>query len=171
MSDVDEFGLPIDEPEEDATEEGSQDTSKGLKALRAAHRKAQKENDELKKQLSDFRVSQRKSTIADALTDKGLSAKLAKFVLADAGDSELDSEFVDKWVQENGELFGIEPNESEVDEETVTAHKRVSQASNKAKPQGTSLEELGQRLSELDPNDKDFLSKKAEIYAGLSSIR
>jgi hypothetical protein len=170
MPDVDEFDFAV-EDEDEATEEGSQDTSKGLKALRAAHRKAQKENDELKKQLSEFRESQRKNTVADALDAKGLSKKLAKFVIADAGDSEINTEYIDTWLSENGELFGIEPDAQQVDEETQDAARRVSQASSKAKPQGTSIEELYQRLGELDPKDPEFRTKQRAIYDGLSSIQ
>lgn len=77
--------------------------SEGMKNMR----KQLKEQGKLIKQLQDeresFQVQNRSAVIAQALTSRGLDAKVAKFYPADLG---ADDESVSKWYDENKDVFG-----------------------------------------------------------------
>lgn len=77
--------------------------SEGIKAMR----KQIKEQGKLLKEQSDliaqFQVQNRGAVLAQALTSRGLDAKVAKFYPADLGT---DEESVDKWYNENKDIFG-----------------------------------------------------------------
>jgi N-acetyl-anhydromuramyl-L-alanine amidase AmpD len=77
--------------------------SEGMKNMR----KQLKEQAKLLKEQSDliaqFQVQNRGSVIAQALVSRGLDAKVAKFYPADLGT---DDESVDKWYNENKDIFG-----------------------------------------------------------------
>lgn len=77
--------------------------SEGMKNMR----KQLKEQAKLLKEQSDviaqFQVQNRGAVITQALTSRGLDAKVAKFYPADLGT---DDESVDKWFNENKDVFG-----------------------------------------------------------------
>lgn len=77
--------------------------SEGMKAMR----KQIKEQGKLLKEQSDliaqFQTVNRGAVLTAALTSRGLDAKVAKFYPADLGT---DDESVDKWYNENKDVFG-----------------------------------------------------------------
>jgi len=77
--------------------------SEGMKNMR----KQLKEQAKLIKQYQDqqdqYQQQMRGSVLAQALTSRGLDAKVAKFYPADLGT---DDESVDKWYNENKDVFG-----------------------------------------------------------------
>lgn len=77
--------------------------SEGMKAMR----KQIKEQGKLLKEQSDliasFQTINRGAVLTAALTSRGLDAKVAKFYPADLGT---DDESVDKWYNENRDVFG-----------------------------------------------------------------
>lgn len=77
--------------------------SEGMKNMR----KQLKEQAKLLKEQSDmiaqFQVQSRGAVLTQALTSRGLDAKVAKFYPADLGT---DDESVDKWYNENKDVFG-----------------------------------------------------------------
>lgn len=77
--------------------------SEGMKNMR----KQLKEQAKLLKEQSDliaqFQVQNRGAVIQQALVSRGLDAKVAKFYPGDLGT---DDESVDKWYQENKDVFG-----------------------------------------------------------------
>lgn len=77
--------------------------SEGMKNMR----KQLKEQAKLLKEQSDliaqFQVQNRGAVVQQALVSRGLDAKVAKFYPADLGT---DDESVDKWYNENKDVFG-----------------------------------------------------------------
>jgi Asp-tRNA(Asn)/Glu-tRNA(Gln) amidotransferase B subunit len=81
----------------------------GPKALREALAKQKAENEALAKSLKDLRDKDR----AREIKDRGLSPKVAKFIPEDAN--------LEKWLEENAEVFGIKPGEAAQTQETQQA--------------------------------------------------
>jgi hypothetical protein len=80
----------------------------GPKALREALKAEKAARKEAEKALNELRTRDRQRTVSDVLKSKGASPALSRFVLADVED--VDEKAVDKWLEENGELFGYEPS-------------------------------------------------------------
>lgn len=106
-----------DEFEQDDAQDNT-DTSP--KALRDAYNKQKAQNVALEKQIAELNGKVRTRELADKLAEKGLNAKVAKFIPADA---ELDD-----WLTENGDLFGVAVASGE------TAQAEQAQAAASAEP-------------------------------------
>lgn len=72
----------------------------GPKALRDALAKQKAENEALSKSLAELRTKDREREIKD----RGLSPKVAKFIPEEAD--------LEKWLEENADVFGIKPGEA-----------------------------------------------------------
>jgi hypothetical protein len=79
------------------------DESEGIKAMRKQIKEQGKLLKEQAELISQFTTQNRGAVIAQALTSRGLDAKVAKFYPADLGT---DDESVDKWYNENKDIFG-----------------------------------------------------------------
>lgn len=119
MSDVD------NEFDDDATET----QSKG-NALRQQNSKLASEKKALEEQLAQLIEKDRARTIADVLRDKQANPKLAKYVARDV-EGDVTAEAVEKWLEEEGELFGYNKPDAEEDPDAEQAA-RISQASSQA---------------------------------------
>lgn len=71
--------------------------SEGIKNLRKAYTKLKKTHEETVTELSTLRAKDREQTVSKVLTEKGLDAKVAKFIPEGAD--------VEEWLTENGSLF------------------------------------------------------------------
>ena len=87
------------------------DGSDLLKKLRKAKRADEKRIKELTEQLETFTKTQRESTVKAILEQKGVNQKAARLVLKDL-EGDFSEEAVSNWLNENGELFGLEVSES-----------------------------------------------------------
>ena len=97
-----------DEDDDQDTEMESQlDGSDLLKKLRKAKRADEKRIKELTEQLEGFSKAQREATVKAVLEKKGVNQKAARLVLKDL-DGDFSEESVSNWLNENGELFGLE---------------------------------------------------------------
>ena len=97
-----------DEDDELDTDTDTQmDGSDLLKKLRKAKRADEKRIKELTEQLEGFSKAQRESTVKAVLEKKGVNQKAARLILKDL-DGEFSEESVSNWLNENGELFGLE---------------------------------------------------------------
>lgn len=105
----DENGNPIDAQ---APGDGSP------KALRDAYEKQKAQNAALEKQVQELMAKDRKREIEDALSEKGINAKVAKFIPVDMP--------LEDWLQENGELFGV--SAASTDGETKVATQEAAPA-------------------------------------------
>ena len=100
-----------DEDDDQDTDTDTQmDGSDLLKKLRKAKRADEKRIKELTEQLEGFTKSQRESTVKAVLEKKGVNQKAARLILKDL-DGEFSEESVSNWLNENGELFGLEVSE------------------------------------------------------------
>ena len=102
--------------------------SEGMKNMRKQLKELAKQNKELMEAQQNWQVQNRSSVISQALTSRGLDAKVAKFYPADLG---ADDESVDKWYNENKDVFGpAQPvSRSSADETTLSdAEQRGYQA-------------------------------------------
>lgn len=77
--------------------------SEGIKAMRKQIKEQGKLLKEQQELIAQFSVQNRGAVLAQALTSRGLDAKVAKFYPADLGT---DDESVDKWYNENKDVFG-----------------------------------------------------------------
>jgi hypothetical protein len=74
-----------------------------VRKLRKADRAKEKRIKELETELGSLRSMQRENTIKSVLENKGISAKVAKFI---PQDIETSAESIDKWIEENADVFG-----------------------------------------------------------------
>ena len=88
------------------------------KDLRRALNKANKQNAELAKQVEDLMRQVKTQSLANILNEKKIPAKIQRWIKRD--EVEASPEAVQKWLDENGEDFGYEP-ESEKPVETPAA--------------------------------------------------
>jgi DNA-binding transcriptional regulator YbjK len=95
------------------------DGSDLLKKLRKAKRADEKRIKELTEQLETFTKTQRESTVKAILEQKGVNQKAARLVLKDL-EGDFSEEAVSNWLNENGELFGLEVSESRNEQNLAT---------------------------------------------------
>ena len=97
-----------DEDDDQDTDTDTQlDGSDLLKKLRKAKRADEKRIKELTEHLETFTKSQRERTVKEVLEKKGVNQKAARLILKDL-DGEFSEDAVSNWLNENGELFGLE---------------------------------------------------------------
>ena len=77
-----------------------------LKKLRKAKRADEKRIKELTEQLESLSKTQRERVIKEVLEQKGVNPKAARFIAKDL-DTDVNEETVAKWLDDNGELFGL----------------------------------------------------------------
>ena len=96
-----------EDEDQDTDNEVQLDGSDLLKKLRKAKRADEKRIKELTEQLETFTKSQRERTVKEVLEKKGVNQKAARLILKDL-DGDFSEESVSNWLNENGELFGLE---------------------------------------------------------------
>lgn len=152
MSDVDEF----------ETENENNESGNAPKALRQQNSKLSKELQEARDLIANLQKETRSRTIADVLRDKQANPKLAKYIARDI-EGDITTETVEKWLADEGELFGYKPVDADGDEgeqfedETVQAARQISNASRNAPP----------APSGLTPERIKSMSAQELIQAGL----
>lgn len=127
-----------DDDEEDFDLEDTRTVDTDLvKQLRKAERMKEKRIKELEAELTNFRTSQRESIISQVLESKGVNPKVAKFI---PQDIEPSATAVESWVQEYGDVFGIQQEQSNNEQAPSLAALRQidSVVANAQTPAGTS---------------------------------
>jgi len=97
-----------DEEDDDTTDDLTSfagDGSDLLKKLRKAKRADEKRIKELTDQLETLSKSQRERTVKEVLESKGVNPKATRLILKDLDD--VSEESVNNWLQDNGDLFGL----------------------------------------------------------------
>lgn len=89
---------------DDENETGNQPQQQG-KGMRAQLEKALKENTELKTKLAETQKQLRSEAVARVIQSKGLKGKVAKLI---PGDVEPNEEAITKWLDEWGDVLGID---------------------------------------------------------------
>lgn len=88
-------------------DDDNDDQSTLVKDLRAALKAANKATETATAEVTQLKGSVRKRTLEEVLVSKGVNAKVAGFIPSDVeGD-----EAVTKWLEDNGDVFGIKPTE------------------------------------------------------------
>lgn len=116
---------------EDDDDQG--DGSNLVKDLRKQIKAFQKQLQDANTEIEGFRREKRASSISSLLEAKQASPKLAKFVARDL-EGDVTEESVASWLEENGELFGWQPQGAVPDDEAQQAA-LISQATSTT-PQG-----------------------------------
>jgi len=121
---------------DDLFDEDSGEAKGGMKALRAAYKKLQKERDAASERASKAEARVVETTVKDVLTSRGVDqakvARLTKYMKVDEVDLG-DQDAVGTWLEENAEDFGLKltettgPDNSQIEAElakqTATADK------------------------------------------------
>lgn len=137
------------------------ETPKDLRKQLAATKKAQKA---LEDELTELRAERRTRTVAELLSTKGLSPKVAKLLPASIDVN--DSTAIDTWLAEYADVFGAPSTEDattsegdQIDDETKAAHQRVANATAGASHAGTAADLLSKINDFTDPEAlKAFLA-------------
>jgi len=140
VADNDEF--------EDSTEETPKD-------LRRQLAKAKKDADELRSQMTELLARDRKRTISDLLSEKGLPAKVAN-LLPDT--VEADPAAIDAWLTEYADVFGVTKTDATdepdgIDPEAKAAHERLANATAGATPAGKPADLLAAMQAAASPEE------------------
>jgi hypothetical protein len=108
------------------------DTDSGndlVKQLRKATKAKDKELAELKAQYESLAKANRERAIKDALASRGVNSKIASFIPQDIDPTE---ESVSKWLEEYGDVFGVQQVETQatpnVDPAQAKAYQRMTNA-------------------------------------------
>lgn len=107
-------------------EEDDDTTTDVVGQLRKVNRALEKRAKELEQELSGLKTQTRQRTVKDVLQAKGLNPKIAAFIPPDIDSSE---EEIVKWVNEYGDVFGIQtPSEEKPAEKSpeVQAQARIN---------------------------------------------
>ncbi len=116
------------EYEDDDDDFTTNDSSNDLvKQLRKAAKQKDKELQELRAQFENLSKGQRERAIKDVLASRGVNSKIASFIPQDIDPTE---ESLSKWLDDNGDVFGIESNQPQatpnVDPAQAAAYKRMT---------------------------------------------
>jgi len=91
-------------------EEDDDTTTDVVGQLRKVNRALEKRAKELEQELSGLKTQTRQRTVKDVLQAKGLNPKIAAFIPQEIDSSE---EEIIKWVNEYGDVFGIQTSSEE----------------------------------------------------------
>jgi len=99
-----------------------------VKQLRKAAKQKDKELAELRAQFDGVSKAQRDRAIKDVLEARGVNKKISAFIPQDIDPTE---ESLSKWLDDYGDVFGIQPQESNqdvVDPAQAAAYKKMNSA-------------------------------------------
>lgn len=94
---------------EDDEEDFEFDSNDAFSQLRKANKQKDKQLKEIQSELAELRREKRDRTIKETLTARGVNPKIASFI---PQDIDLTEESLSKWLEENGEVFGVSSQSS-----------------------------------------------------------
>jgi ABC-type sugar transport system substrate-binding protein len=95
-----------EDEDDDLDMDSSTDGGDLVKKLRKAKRSDEKRIKELTEQLETYSKAQREQTVKSVLEKKGVNQKAARLILKDI--EEVNEESVSNWLEDNGDLFGLQ---------------------------------------------------------------
>jgi hypothetical protein len=95
-----------EDEDDDLDMDSSTDGGDLVKKLRKAKRSDEKRIKELTEQLETYTKAQREQTVKSVLEKKGVNQKAARLILKDI--EEVNEESVSNWLEDNGDLFGLQ---------------------------------------------------------------
>ena len=111
---------------EDDEDEVTTESNDVVKQLRKANKQKEKELADLKSQFETLNKQQRERAIKDVLEARGVNKKISAFIPQDLDPTE---ESLSKWLDDNGDVFGLETTESNqpvVDQATQDAYQKMN---------------------------------------------
>lgn len=122
------------------------------KALREAYKAEKERAKQLEDALAKVQRDLRQRTVRDVLVEKGVNPKLARFVLNDL--DEVTEDGVAKWLDENGELFGVtvEDNQEGSDPEAGEYERAAAARGSSPAPGGDALAKIQSASSQEELN-------------------
>ena len=111
---------------EDDEDEVTTESNDVVKQLRKANKQKEKELADLKSQFETLNKQQRERAIKDVLEARGVNKKISAFIPQDLDPTE---ESLSKWLDENGDVFGLditESNQPVVDQATQDAYQKMN---------------------------------------------
>jgi len=111
---------------EDDEDEVTTESNDVVKQLRKANKQKEKELSDLKSQFETLNKQQRERAIKDVLEARGVNKKISAFIPQDLDPTE---ESLSKWLDENGDVFGLDTTESNqpvVDQATQDAYQKMN---------------------------------------------
>jgi hypothetical protein len=126
--------------------------SNAMKELRKAYKEAQRQNKELAEQLGSMQSSIRDRSIKDVIASKGLPEKVSALIPKDA----TSSEEVEAWLNEYGEIFGVQTGQPS------------SEGKQSAAPASPELQALA-RISSTQSTGQPFSNDPDQLGALISS--
>ena len=132
-----------EDEDQDTDTDTQMDGSDLLKKLRKAKRADEKRIKDLTEQLETFTKSQRESTVKSVLEKKGVNQKAARLILKDL-DGDFSEESVNNWLNENGELFGLEAQDKPDAQNLATLRQQDVMTQNASTPDRA--QDLEQRM-------------------------
>jgi len=122
-----------------------------VKQLRKVNRTLEKRMKELEAEANTLKSQTRQRTVKDVLTAKGVNPKVAAFI---PQDIEISEEAVTAWLNENGDVFGINTAEAAKEETRAAANnpafaaqKRINEVVSTGTPPGVDEDSLARILS------------------------
>ena len=121
-----------------------------VKQLRKVNRTLEKRMKELEAEANTLKSQTRQRTVKDVLTAKGVNPKVAAFI---PQDIEISEEAVTAWLNENGEVFGINTTEAAKEETRVAnnpafaAQKRINEVVSSGTPPGVDEDSMARILN------------------------
>ena len=91
--------------------------NKAMNELRKAKRADEKRIKELTEQHESLTKAQRERTVKEILEQKGINTKATRLILKDL--DAIDDESVNRWLDENGDLFGYQKEPAQSPEQQV----------------------------------------------------
>ena len=113
-----------------------------LKKLRKAKRADEKRIKELTEQLEGLSKVQRERTVKEVLEKKGVNPKATRLILKDLDDITEDS--VNNWLEDNGDLFGIEVTK---EAPNVSSEERMALSQQDSIAQGAKTPDRGEDIA------------------------
>jgi hypothetical protein len=132
-----------EDEDQDTDTDTHMDGSDLLKKLRKAKRADEKRIKELTEQLEGFSKAQRESTVKSVLEKKGVNQKAARLILKDL-DGDFSEESVSNWLNDNGELFGLEVSSRPDEQNLATLRQQDVMTQNASTPDRA--QDLEQRM-------------------------
>lgn len=132
-------------PELDDLLNESDNDSDLVKSLRKALKDANKQKGDLERTLAERAKGDRTRTLADIFREKGVPEKAAKYFPSDVDPS---PEAVDKWIEEDGDLFGVTKQETVADPGMQEAAQRIAAVTGGA-PSGTQVMDVQSLIAEM----------------------
>jgi hypothetical protein len=121
-----------------------------VKQLRKVNRTLEKRMKELEAEANTLKSQTRQRTVKDVLTAKGVNPKVAAFI---PQDIEISEEAVTAWLNENGEVFGINTTEAAKEETRAAnnpafaAQKRINEVVSSGTPPGVDEDSMARILN------------------------